>query len=120
MRPEQVARIAARARREEVPFVDVEPQVATDHEEQRESDALDAEERPQGGAPPARFHVGVPRFVQPFTGFVRCAHGRVELSSANRSQPAGGGASRQNCSGAGAASLALMAQSASSARSCDG
>ena len=41
-------------------------------------------------------------------------------SSARRSQPAGGGARRQNCSGAGAASLAPIAQSSSSASSCVG
>jgi len=37
-----------------------------------------------------------------------------------RSHPGGGGARRQYCSGAGAASLAEICQSASSARSCDG
>ena len=41
-------------------------------------------------------------------------------SAAMRSQPSGGGARRQNCSGAGAASLARIAQSSSSARSCVG
>ena len=45
--------------------------------------------------------------------------GRAQ-ARADASQPAGGGASRQNCSGAGASSLARICQSSSSAKSCEG